>query len=105
MTAINALWDAMDELRDAQDAKSHYEKEAGLFGSDLSKEISDCDVRIERIKNEISLALEVAEIEESITVQRELIARYASKLRMDVEKAGYWFAKSYAAKFRALWNQ
>lgn len=99
------IQDAYDELRDCEDAKAQYEKEAGLFGTDLSREVSGCEIRIARIKNEIALALEVAEIEESIAVQRELIARYASRLGMGVEKAAYWFAKSYAAKFRALWNQ
>ena len=99
------LQDAYDELRDCEDAKAQYEKEAGLYGTDVSAEVSGCEMRLAKIKDAIALALEVAEIEESIAVQRELVVRFAGKTGTDVEKAAYWFAKSYAAKFRALWNQ
>lgn len=40
-----------------------------------------------------------------MSVQTELVARYAKRFRLERNAAAEWFVKEYSGTFRALWNQ
>lgn len=102
---METLEDAYGALRDLQDARKQYEKEAGLFGEDRSREIAECDALEASARGRIVFLLEAAELEDALNVQNELVMRFAKRIRANPDEAAKYWEKSYAAKFRTFWNQ
>lgn len=57
------------------------------------------------MRGRIVFLLEADELREALETQNELVLRFAKRIRANPDEAAKYWGKSYAVRFRSLWNQ